>query len=220
MKINKRHIQKYMEDMAYGKNNPSRDPSIMSQDSQMDISSITSEHNRRLNQLREQYEYFLKNAETEFFNVLKSVKGESEVNSEENENSPQEKNFNEEFNKYNIPRQNPHKQSNESSHVSISTLNDNFQQKEQTQFENRDAEHKQNLNKGEISQKLSQNLILPENIADTNSKSGYINTLREETKERKVIEGEEEYEYPPLKMSASKRIQKKKEKLKSQNKSK
>jgi hypothetical protein len=46
------------------------------------IDSVTSEHSKRLGQLREQYEEFLKNAENEFFNVLRSVKGGTETTSD------------------------------------------------------------------------------------------------------------------------------------------
>ena len=55
--------------------------------SKIDIESITVEHNRRLSQLREQYEEFLQNAELQFFGVLKSIKGNSEANYNEQDNS-------------------------------------------------------------------------------------------------------------------------------------
>lgn len=182
----KRNIQKQMENIAFGRRNSSRDPTVISHDNQMDIAGITSEHNKRLSQLREQYEYFLKNAEIEFFNVLKSVKGDSEVNSNSNETSPKEKNFQEEYTKFNKiqaapPNIDEHRsRSNLSSHVSISTLNDNSNQK------------------STISKPITQN---------SGSKSGYIENLHNK---KYSEDDEEEKAYPPLKMSASKRVQEKK----------
>ncbi|CAI2374245.1 unnamed protein product [Moneuplotes crassus] len=193
----KRNIQKQMENLAFGRRNSSRDPTIMNQDNQMDIGSITSEHNKRLNQLREQYESFLKNAENEFFNVLKSVKGDSDMNSNSNDNSPKEKNFQEEYNKFNkkqtanLNREGERSRSNLSSHVSISSLNENSSQKPS------------------IKKPISK---------DSGSKSGYIDDLHEK---RSTAENyEEEKAYPPLKLSASKRMKKKREEKMTKSKAK
>ena len=89
----KKNFQKHMQEIAQGKKD---DISIInySQKSSI-IDTVTSEHNRRLTQLRDQYEQFLKNAEGEFFNVLRSVKGGSDSNSEFNPNMTKEKYLNE-----------------------------------------------------------------------------------------------------------------------------
>lgn len=75
----KKNIQRHMEQLASGDHNHS-ESSFSTKGSKLDIESITIEHNRRLGQLRDQYEEFLQNAELEFFNVLKNIKGGSEMN--------------------------------------------------------------------------------------------------------------------------------------------
>ena len=95
----KKNVQKHMQNLVYDNDGKSNGRTNGDKSAKIDIASITSEHNYRLTQLREQYEEFLKNAEAEFFNVLKSVKGSSEFNSDENELSPREKNFAEEYNR-------------------------------------------------------------------------------------------------------------------------
>ena len=82
----RKQFQKQMESIALGEGELTHDFKFTA-NNKIDISSITSEHNKRLSQLREQYEEFLKNTEIEFFNVLKAVKGNSDLNSEINEES-------------------------------------------------------------------------------------------------------------------------------------
>jgi hypothetical protein len=52
------------------------DPNLISDDTKNEISSITVDHNVKLKMLREQYDEFLKDAENEFFNVLRNIKME------------------------------------------------------------------------------------------------------------------------------------------------
>lgn len=74
----KKCLQQHMDSIMSGNDENSQEYNHTFKNGKIDISSITSEHNMRLTQLREQYEEFLKEAEADFFNVLKSVKGSSD----------------------------------------------------------------------------------------------------------------------------------------------
>ena len=65
------HLQ--MERYAMGEET-NIDPNMISDNTKNDITSITEDHNNKLKLLREQYDEFLRSAESEFFNVLKLIK--------------------------------------------------------------------------------------------------------------------------------------------------
>lgn len=69
----KKDLHMQMEKYAMGED-IDIDPNMISDNTKNDITSITEDHNSKLRLLREQYDEFLRSAESEFFNVLKMIK--------------------------------------------------------------------------------------------------------------------------------------------------
>jgi hypothetical protein len=208
----KKNVQKHMHNIAYGTGSKDRD--IENNVSNMDIASITKEHNKRLDQLREQYEHFLKNAEGEFFSVLKSVKGESEINSEDHDPSPKENNLREEYNKSNKAYSQNTRQYNQApvsrtqSHVSISTLNENFSQNDQPQYDDQMYTTGYNTNQ----RKTEENKNTPKFTHDsTGQNSGEGSDSKINQSQSSNGKYSNSANCLPLKLSASKRIKQRKQ---------
>jgi alpha-tubulin suppressor-like RCC1 family protein len=77
----KTELHQQMERYAMGEAN-NINPNKISDSTKNEITRITEDHNEKLQMLRVQYDFFLKNAENEFFNVLKIIKIEPSTKSQ------------------------------------------------------------------------------------------------------------------------------------------